>query len=688
MNAFSKLSLRNRLLVVGIALSALPIVIMAWYAYRQNTKMTDISVVESVKLAYADLDHILEGTLSLCKAQKESVEIQLSTMINVAKSILERKGQISFSTEKVEWSAANQLTKEVVQISLPKMNVGTEWLGQNRDVKQQTPIVDDIVSIAQGTCTVFQRMNEKGDMLRVATNVEKDGARAIGTFIAAEEQDGRSNPIISQILGGKRYVGRAYVVNQWFQSTYEPLADAAGRVTGMLYVGVKEQSSGLHSQVKNIKVGKTGYVYVLDSKGCYVISQNGKRDGETIWATKDATGRLVIQEIIQTAKKLKSSEIGQIDYSWQNPGDPKPRVKTVRLMYFEPWDWIIGVGSYIDEFMEAPNQLANMGKQSQRAQLIFLLGIIALSFIIWSATAKRLSNKLSVMADQLKGGSDQVLSASEMIANAGQQLSQGATHQAENLASLTQTMDDISARSQEVSSLTKGADDLMKQNIEKTGQSLKAIVYATQAMNQIVADSGDMSKIIKNIQEIAFQTNILALNAAVEAARAGESGRGFSVVADEVRNLAGRASEAAKMTQLKLDANVNRINQAAEGISGINQNFELIVESATIIGEKVGSITKASRQVAGRIEKITESVKQLEDVVQENAASAEESASAAEELAAQSQEFSNIVEEMIEVVNGKYNANETLSRDVAVSTAPIRYFETEKKKVKEIVAPF
>jgi methyl-accepting chemotaxis protein len=265
------------------------------------------------------------------------------------------------------------------------------------------------------------------------------------------------------------------------------------------------------------------------------------------------------------------------------------------------------------------------------------------------------------LAGLLKAGSDQVLSASEMIANTGQNLAGGATAQASNLASLSQSMEDMSSRSKDVTHLTKGADELMKQNIEKTGQSLKAIVHATQAMNRIVADSGDMSKIIKTIQEIAFQTNILALNAAVEAARAGESGRGFSVVADEVRNLAGRASEAAKTTQSKLDINIQRINQAAEGIRGINQNFESIVESATVIGEKVDSITNASRQVAKQIECISETTKQLEDVVQENAANAEESASAAEELAAQSQEFSHIVEQMIEVVNGKDGNNSTQS---------------------------
>jgi methyl-accepting chemotaxis protein len=193
----------------------------------------------------------------------------------------------------------------------------------------------------------------------------------------------------------------------------------------------------------------------------------------------------------------------------------------------------------------------------------------------------------------------------------------------------------------------------MRQNIEKSGQSLKAIVEMTQAMNRIVAESGEMGKIIKTIDEIAFQTNILALNAAVEAARAGEAGAGFAIVAEEVRNLAGRAAEAARTTQVKLDSNIGLIHQAGSGIQGVNENFEAIVETATVIGEKVQAITLATEDLTKNIGSVSDSTTKLETVVQSNAATAEESASAAEELSAQAHEISALVRNLVELVHGE-----------------------------------
>jgi methyl-accepting chemotaxis protein len=106
-----------------------------------------------------------------------------------------------------------------------------------------------------------------------------------------------------------------------------------------------------------VKVGQTGYVYVVDSKGNYVISQNGKRDGENLWESKDNDGKLFIQELVAKAGKLGPREIGEYSYPWKNPQDPTPRLKVVRIVYFQPWDWIIGVGSYLDEFLEGTNKL-------------------------------------------------------------------------------------------------------------------------------------------------------------------------------------------------------------------------------------------------------------------------------------------------------------------------------------------
>ena len=217
-------------------------------------------------------------------------------------------------------------------------------------------MVDEVTRLVGETATIFQRMNEKGDMLRVATTVKNaEGKRAIGTYIPAVNPDGTPNPVIAAILKGKTYHGRAFVVNAWYLTAYEPIKDGAGNVVGMLYVGVKQKAveSRVRQAILQTKVGKTGYVYVLggkgDIRGHYIISQRGERDGEDIWETKDGDGRYFIQAIVHKAMALKPGELATERYPWKNPEDPAPRWKIARLAYYEPWDWVIGTSVYEDE---------------------------------------------------------------------------------------------------------------------------------------------------------------------------------------------------------------------------------------------------------------------------------------------------------------------------------------------------
>ena len=649
MKAGTRLSLKARMLVAGIALSVAPLLVITWVIQRQNARMTSVAVDECRVLASNDLDHLAQSTVSMCAAQQELLAQMLENYVNVAKTTLAGLGGASLGTETVSWTVPGQPAPLV----LPRLLIGGHWPGQNTDPQVPTPLVDDVTRQLGGWCSLMQRVNEQGEMVRVATNIALDGQRVLGSFVAAKLSDGTPNPVIAAALAGERYVGRVLVNKDWCYAAYEPLYDSEKRLIGLLGVAVREQSVvSLRQQILSAKVGQTGYIYVLDSKGHYIVSAGGKRDGENIWESKDEDGKLFIQEAIRAARATKPGQTAEITYRWKNPGDPEPRLKIVKLAYFAPWDWVIGVGSYEDEFMAAPRRLTAIGQSGTRTILFVLLGATLLSVGFWLWLSRALSKKLIQIAEQLKAGSSQISSASKMIADSGQSVAEGASTQASALATNAQTLESMNTRGHEVAQLTRGADELMKQNIEKSGQSLKAIVEMTKALNHIAADSGEMAKIIKTIDEIAFQTNILALNAAVEAARAGEEGRGFSVVAEEVRSLASRAAEAARTTQVKLDGNVRLVEQAASGIGVINESFEAIVETATVIGEKVRSITDASTALANNIGEISSSTKGLDEVVQANAANAEESASAAEELSAQAHEIAALVLDLVQVVQG------------------------------------
>jgi len=277
-----------------------------------------------------------------------------------------------------------------------------------------------------------------------------------------------------------------------------------------------------------------------------------------------------------------------------------------------------------------------------------ILAGLSLSFLI----ARGITRVLRSVSDGIGEAASQVATAAAEVSSASQSLASGATEQASSIEETSAAMLEISARSQKTAELTQGAELLMNRNIEKSAQSLRSLVDLTRQMSQIEAESDQIGNIIKTIDGIAFQTNLLALNAAVEAARAGEAGAGFAVVADEVRNLAKRATEAARNTQNLLDGTLKRVADATIAIKTINTDFEDIIESATIMGEKNVSITQTSIQQAQGLEQITKAIDQIDQVTQNVAAGAEETAASSEELTGQAEEMQAIVADLSKMVYG------------------------------------
>jgi PAS domain S-box-containing protein len=337
----------------SVMVTAVALVILAVWQSGQYNKLAQ-SEVEG--LITADLDHITQGVYNLVRTENEAVQQQVDYNLNVARHILANTGGVSLAKDIIIWKVANQFTNESKELKLPKILIGNTWLGKNTDPAIETPIVDEVIRLVGESATIFQRMSPKDDMLRVATTVKTTGnKRAIGTYIPAVNPDGTLNPVISAVLKGETYHGRAYVVNSWYLTAYEPIRDREGSLEGMLYVGIKQKAveSRVRQAILQTKVGKTGYVYVLggrgEDRGRYVISYKGERDGEDIWASRDIDGRYVIQEIIHKATTLNPGEMATVRYRWQNPGEHSSRWKVARLAYYAPWDWVIGTSVYEDE---------------------------------------------------------------------------------------------------------------------------------------------------------------------------------------------------------------------------------------------------------------------------------------------------------------------------------------------------
>jgi methyl-accepting chemotaxis protein len=276
-----------------------------------------------------------------------------------------------------------------------------------------------------------------------------------------------------------------------------------------------------------------------------------------------------------------------------------------------------------------------------------VIGIAMALFITRSIT-----KPIRRVADHLSAGAEQTVSAASQVSASSQSLAEGSSEQAASLEETSSSLEEMSSMTQrnaenatkvkELGAEARSAGDTAVADMEAMGT----------AMNAIKASSDDIAKIIKTIDEIAFQTNILALNAAVEAARAGEAGAGFAVVADEVRSLAQRCAQAAKETASKIEDSVQKSAHGVQISGKVATSLQEIVGKARQVDELAAQVAAASKEQSQGINQVNMAVGQMDKVTQSNAANAEESAAAAEELNAQAEAMKDAVNELLTLVDG------------------------------------
>lgn len=264
-------------------------------------------------------------------------------------------------------------------------------------------------------------------------------------------------------------------------------------------------------------------------------------------------------------------------------------------------------------------------------------------FITLNTSLDRISSLLSKSMLQIANSAEQVSGGAQQISNGAQMLSQGASEQASSIEELATSINEISENVKSNADDAVTASQLADVVENEIVASSKQMDQVTEAIEQIKQNSMDITGIVKDIEDIAFQTNLLSLNAAVEAARAGDAGRGFSVVASEIRKLATKTTEASKTTAQLIKKSTASVDEGSTLISSAEQSMKHVVDGAREVATKIERISQSNIKQANFIIQIRQSIGMISDIVQGNSATSEESAAASEELAAQAQMLKELV---------------------------------------------
>ena len=259
------------------------------------------------------------------------------------------------------------------------------------------------------------------------------------------------------------------------------------------------------------------------------------------------------------------------------------------------------------------------------------------------ASMIRMQESLSSVLRQVQQAIEQVAQGADQVSTASQDLSQGATEQASSLEEISSSITEINGQASQNAASAGEANRLANEARDNAVSGNRYMEELVRAMQQINLGSGEIKKVVKVIDDIAFQINLLALNANVEAARAGKYGRGFAVVANEVRNLANRSAEAVRETETIVDDSLERISAGDRLVNDTAGQLIQIVEGVEKVASFLEEISSASREQAQGLKQISSGVEQIDEVTQANTASAEQSASAAEELAGQAEELRKLI---------------------------------------------